>query len=415
MITLGSIPLNGVEDVSAARDKILGLSRALQFDPVRATRIAFAVSEQSRAILKASCGAELSVALEGRDGANDLLLKFRGEQAFACAAGIADFFDATQLASRASRGACELDLRIAAPLVGFGLNEDLLARERARLARKTRTQLIEELKVKNEQLEEYNSQLEAMVAARTAELQNAYLKIKNDLQTAADYVLRLIPSPWKAPLAIDWLYSPSADLGGDIFGYHTLDEEHVALYLLDVTGHGVDSALLAVSIVNVIRSAALPNVDFKRPGRVLEALNNAFPMEQFGDKMFTLWYGVFHTASRTLSWSGAGHPPALLYEGSSTELRRLESGGPMAGMIQDVEFDEESALITAPSRLFVYSDGAHEIQLCDGGIWKFDEFVDYVSSVSRTTDPLADLLAHVRRLHGNDQLDDDFSIMKIDI
>ena len=67
----------------------------------------------------------------------------------------------------------------------------------------------------------------------------------------------LIPAPWAGPVAIDWRYVPSSNLGGDTIGYHWLDDDHLALYLIDVTGHGLDSALLAVTVTNVIRTRSL--------------------------------------------------------------------------------------------------------------------------------------------------------------
>jgi sigma-B regulation protein RsbU (phosphoserine phosphatase) len=102
-----------------------------------------------------------------------------------------------------------------------------------------------------------------------------------------------------------------------------MDSDHLAVYLLDVTGHGVDSALLAVSVVNVIRSASLPGVDFRLPGQVLGALNNAFTKEQFGNKMFTMWYGVFNVRASVLRWSNGGHPDALLYRHNATPTLRV--------------------------------------------------------------------------------------------
>jgi sigma-B regulation protein RsbU (phosphoserine phosphatase) len=182
---------------------------------------------------------------------------------------------------------------------------------------------------------------------------------------------------------------------------------------LDVTGHGVDSALLAVSIVNVIRSASLPGVDFRSPSQVLGGLNNAFPMEQFGDKMFTIWYGVFNTSTRWLRWSGGGHPPALLFRADSRTPQRLDSLGPMLGMIEGAEFEAGECPTESGARLFLYSDGAHEIQLTDGEVWSYEEFVQFMSETCHSPEPLQALLEHVRRLRGGQHLDDDFSVIEI--
>ena len=74
-----------------------------------------------------------------------------------------------------------------------------------------------------------------------AALARSRQKLQDQLQGAADYLQSLLPAPMQSPLHIDWRYLPSADLGGDVFGYDWIDDDHLAAYLLDVTGHGVDS------------------------------------------------------------------------------------------------------------------------------------------------------------------------------
>ena len=123
----------------------------------------------------------------------------------------------------------------------------------------------------------------------------------------------------KGPIRTDWRFVPSADLGGDSFGYHWLDDDHFAFYLLDVSGHGVGAALLSVSALNALRSQSLPQTDFRDPGQVLTALNQAFQMDQQNGMFFTIWYGVYHKPTRRLDYSGGGHPPAILL---SRPLRR---------------------------------------------------------------------------------------------
>jgi sigma-B regulation protein RsbU (phosphoserine phosphatase) len=233
------------------------------------------------------------------------------------------------------------------------------------------------------------------------------------LDTAARYVRSLLPKPTRAPVQMDWRYVPCADLGGDTLGYHWIDDDHFALYLLDVAGHGLDSALFAVTIMNVLRSRALPNTDFQVPGQVLAALNDAFPMEAYGEKCFTIWYGVYQQSAGVLAWAGGGHPPALLFEAGAPAPTRLDSDGPMMGMMSGLDFNTSQRPLAAGARLYLYSDGAHEIHKPDGGDWTFDEFVAFMSQSAEGELPLLDRLQqHVCALHGSEQLDDDFSVVE---
>jgi sigma-B regulation protein RsbU (phosphoserine phosphatase) len=88
----------------------------------------------------------------------------------------------------------------------------------------------------------------------------------------------------------EWRFVPSASLGGDAFGYHWLDSKRLALYLIDVSGHGGRPALLSVSVINALRSQFIPDTDFYSPANVLDTLNRAFPSEQ-NNAMF-LQYGM---------------------------------------------------------------------------------------------------------------------------
>ena len=94
-----------------------------------------------------------------------------------------------------------------------------------------------------------------------------------------------------------------------VIGYHWVDSDHLAFYLIDVTGHGLDSALLSVTLTNIIRTGALSGAEMKQPAQVLAQLNEAFRGQEHGNKYFTIWYGVYQSTSRTLTWAGGGHHP----------------------------------------------------------------------------------------------------------
>jgi sigma-B regulation protein RsbU (phosphoserine phosphatase) len=245
-------------------------------------------------------------------------------------------------------------------------------------------------------------------------------QLAEEVAQAAKYVRSLLPAPLKSgPARIDWRFVPSTTLGGDSFGYHWLDDDHLAVYLLDVSGHGVGSSLMSVSAMNVISGRTLPETDFRNPGQVLQRLSSAFPMEKHNGLFFTIWYGVYHKGSRRLSYAGAGHPPALLFTGpdrAGAALSRLKSRGPMIGLMEDCPYDTSAVDLGPYARLYVYSDGVFEIAQAGGKMWTLDEFVDHLASLPPGEESTIDrLLAHARRLHGADVLADDFSMVEIDV
>ena len=240
--------------------------------------------------------------------------------------------------------------------------------------------------------------------------------LANDLATAAQYVRSLLPPPQRiGPITADWRFIPSAALGGDAFGYHSLDDDHIAVYLLDVCGHGVGAALLSVSALNSIRSEALPQTDFHDPGSVLAALNKAFPMERQNDMFFTIWYGVYRVASRTLRWAGGGHPAALLLPpAGGSQPTFLESDGPLIGAVEGLEFASGEAAVPAGSSLLVYSDGAFEVSYPDGAMWPFADFVTTLTTPpAESVCRLDALVAKIRTISARDDFNDDFSMVEL--
>jgi sigma-B regulation protein RsbU (phosphoserine phosphatase) len=240
------------------------------------------------------------------------------------------------------------------------------------------------------------------------------------MELAARYVESLLPEKLtKGSIRTDWRFIPSAELGGDSFGYHWLDDDHFAFYLLDVSGHGIGAALLSVSAMNALRSQALPQTDFRVPGQVLGALNNAFQMDQQNGLFFTIWYGVYHKPTRRLDYSGGGHPPALLVNGSAPaqfNLEVLEASGPMIGAVPDLEFQTANTTLDAFAKLYLYSDGVYEIERTDKSMWPFNEFVDFMKQGPHDTPGGAQmdrLIAYDRQIQGRQEFVDDCSVVEL--
>jgi serine phosphatase RsbU (regulator of sigma subunit) len=186
-------------------------------------------------------------------------------------------------------------------------------------------------------------------------------ELAGELDRARRYVEGLIPSPARfGPFGIEWCYVPSAILGGDALGFDELPDGRLALYVLDVCGHGVGSAMHAASVLNVLRGRTLPGADFGEPGQVLAALNAAFPMERHGDMFFTIWYGVLDRQVRRLRYAAAGHPPAIALGPDGRIRARLGTKQPPIGVRARFAGGQAETDLGAGERLYVYSDGVFE-------------------------------------------------------
>jgi len=250
--------------------------------------------------------------------------------------------------------------------------------------------------------------------AAFAALAESERHMAEELSRAAEYVRSLLDPPVTGRAETTWRFEPSASLGGDSFGYHWLDDRRFAIYLIDVCGHGVGPALMSISAMNLVRS--LSPQQASDPSEVLSRLNAAFPMERHNGMYFTIWYGVVDVALRQVTWSGGGHPPALLYRpggDGGVEMVELDSQGPMIGAIPDLDWPSMTTEVPEGARLVVFSDGVYEIAKTDGEMWTWDEFVAFMSEeppagVTRTDR----LVEHTTRLQGRDQYEDDFSMVE---
>ncbi len=233
--------------------------------------------------------------------------------------------------------------------------------------------------------------------------------IAQEIADAAAYVRSLLPTPMLATSVIpsSWRFLTSTTLGGDSFGYHWLNDHELAIYLLDVCGHGVGSALLSVSAINTIKSGTLPHTDFHSPAQVLAALNRAFPMGERDGKYFTMWYGVLNAQTRELRYGSGGHPPAIAIAPDGTPTM-LSTPGLMVGAMDAAPYTEALTTLAPGTRLYVFSDGCYELGPENAPMMKLTHFAEILA---RSTS-LDEVIAAAQAFQHRPDFDDDFSLLE---
>ncbi len=253
----------------------------------------------------------------------------------------------------------------------------------------------------------------------TRDLQAQKRLLEAELSEAQTYVRSLLPTDvTDGGVTIRSRFIPSQSLGGDCYDYYWLDPDYLAIYLLDVSGHGLGSALLSTSVLNVLRAQSLPNVNFYRPEKVLAALNETFSMGEQNEKYFTIWYGVYNRASQQLLYSSAGHPPAILItHGPEPQVERLRTRGMPIGMLPEARYSWQRCQVPPGSRIYLFSDGIYEIMQPDQSILGLDRFVELLQAVAphQTVD---DIITQVSQFQGSPTgkpgtFEDDLSILEI--
>lgn len=235
-----------------------------------------------------------------------------------------------------------------------------------------------------------------------------------ELAEAEAYVRSLLPADITEKVPIHARFIPSRMLGGDCYDYYWLDPDYLAVYLLDVSGHGLGSALLSTSVLNVLRSQSLPDVNFYRPEKVLKALNETFQMNDQNEKYFTIWYGVYNRVNRQLLYASAGHPPAILVSGEASHVERLRTSGLPIGMLPEASYQWQRCHVPHNSRLYLFSDGVYEIQQTDNTMMTLEDFIEILAGqrIERTID---DILSTVSQRTQNNSFSDDLSLLEIQL
>jgi serine phosphatase RsbU (regulator of sigma subunit) len=239
-------------------------------------------------------------------------------------------------------------------------------------------------------------------------LQKQTDQLISELRSAADYVTSVLPGDLAGPVQVSSRYLPSQQLAGDCFDYRWVDDDHLVVYLLDVSGHGVGPALLSMSVHNMLRSDALPFPDL-----VLSELNRRFQMEQQGGHYFTIWFGVYEQSTRTLRYACAGAPPAFAVSPSSG-ITALSSSGHPIGMFEDSVFTVETYAVPHGCRILLFSDGAYEFDLGSGQQLSLDDFTRKFARLAESSDwSLDDLVDELRALTQAGQFEDDCTLVQM--
>lgn len=184
--------------------------------------------------------------------------------------------------------------------------------------------------------------------------------LNEDLRAAAMIQKSLLPlrSPNILDLDIAWSCVPCALVGGDICNIHPISDDTSVFYVLDVSGHGVSSAMVTVSITQYIQQKLQMGSNIS-PRQILIDLNQAYPYENFN--MFsTIFYMVFNSQTAKLTYSSAGHPPAVFLS-PIRPFELLSGDGILIGVDPNFLYEEKEVVLQEGEKLILYTDGVTEL------------------------------------------------------
>jgi serine phosphatase RsbU (regulator of sigma subunit) len=258
------------------------------------------------------------------------------------------------------------------------------------------------------------------------ELSRANQRMKRDLDAAARVQQTLLPDnlPEVPGLSFAWSYRPCDELAGDALNIVRINDDIIAAYLLDVSGHGVPAALLSVTATRGLHPRAGgapslvaepgPNPQAVDPVQVASRLNALYPMSSNGDHYFTMIYGLLDVHSRRFRFTDAGHPGPILAPAAG-QPRRIDVAGFPIGMIEGVEYDESVIQLRPGDRLYLHSDGLTEEVNAQREQFGDERLLSAVADGQHLSlgETVESLVQKVIAWRGSEHLSDDLSILAI--
>jgi sigma-B regulation protein RsbU (phosphoserine phosphatase) len=258
-------------------------------------------------------------------------------------------------------------------------------------------------------------------AQAVSALTKANERMNRDIEAAARVQASLLPHEPVEIKGADfiWLYRPCDELAGDGLNLFKCDEEHIAMYVLDVSGHGVAASLLSVSVTHHLSQmisnfpAAETGTNITSPACLARDLNVLFPMKSVGQHYFTFLYGVLDVKTRSFRFVSAGSPgPLVVHADGSADLHDVPAVP--IGMFPDSEYVDTTIELQAGDRLYLYTDGLYEErnietreqfgrermcnELCAASAGPFESSLD-------------GLIQSITRWRGSDELSDDIAVL----
>jgi phosphoserine phosphatase RsbU/P len=240
--------------------------------------------------------------------------------------------------------------------------------------------------------------------------------IKKELETARQIQLSILPAeiPKIEGLDIAARYIPMTSVAGDFYDFIIVDEKHLGILIADVSGHGMPAALIA-SMLKIAFAAQVPHA--ADPAEVLSGLNQAL-CGKFQHHYVTAAYLFVDMAKGVLTYAGAGHPPMLLWDASSSDVRDVEENGLFLGIFPSATYSSLELPLSAGNWCLLYTDGIPETTNhsdIEFGTERFRKFLatEQNTSANQFADCLLEELSRWAARDPGEDLDDDITMVTI--
>lgn len=281
------------------------------------------------------------------------------------------------------------------------------------------------------QSEERERQANLELARSQAELRKKNEILEDDLKMARDIQQAILPQqyPTFPPSASDQdsllhfchRYHPTGQVGGDFFNILALSETQAGIFICDVMGHGVRSALVTAMVRGLVEELRPIALD---PGQLLTRINSDLRtiLQQTGTPLFTTaFYVVADLERRQLLYANAGHPkPFLIHRGrKEVEVLKYPDNKARAalGLFADLTYPTAAAELKPGDALMLFTDGLYEVERPDGEQFSQDLLLQAVRQHTALHCPelFSAILAEIQQFSNCTQFSDDVCLVGMEV
>jgi sigma-B regulation protein RsbU (phosphoserine phosphatase) len=212
-------------------------------------------------------------------------------------------------------------------------------------------------------------------------------KLENELSIAHEVQQQLFPHsfPNMPGIEMEAICRPARVVSGDYYDFIRISPTRLAIALADISGKGISAALLMANVQAALRSDVLRYRNGQGGTRheqvdtaeIVSHLNHHLFRNTNDERYATCFFGVYDSETRQLTYTNAGHLPPVYICGST--VRRLETGGMVVGLFNDVPFQQGAIEIENGGMLVAYSDGLIEAENAYGEEFGTERLVQVAS------------------------------------
>lgn len=241
-------------------------------------------------------------------------------------------------------------------------------------------------------------------------------RIRTEVDKARQIQQSLLPpSPFRhADLELDAVLINSSEISGDFYDYFIIDDHRLGVLVGDVSGHGVQSGMVATAAKAGLQM--LLDRGVHAPGELLAGINSAVLATSSNAMMMTAVVTVVDRTAHTVSMANAGHNYPFLYHANNGSIDMLDSvGGFPLGFDRGSEYMEQTVRFESGDRLLLYTDGIIEATNSAREEFGYERFKAYAAMALAGAPELfrRGLVQTVRQFSGADGFEDDVTIVVV--